>query len=106
MMNFIDAAQLLGWRTMHISDSRKMVNRDGQLQMVGDIECKGWPDIVACHRPTGRMIAVEVKKELEQLTPEQEEWLEDLAACGADTFVLRPSLWDAGVALLRRPIAA
>jgi hypothetical protein len=47
-------------------------------------------------------VAVEVKKELGKLTPAQDEWLTTLSLCGVETFVLRPSTFDEGVALLRR----
>lgn len=106
MQNFIDAAVLLGWRTMHIADSRRMVRQGGQTALVGDSGCKGWPDVFLAHRRTGRLLAVEVKKELEHPTPEQQEWLDDLAACGVETFVLRPSGWDVAVSRLRVPVAA
>ncbi len=106
MAAFMDAARLLGWRPMHISDSRRMVNRAGRMELVGDSECKGWPDVFLAHPATGRLMAVEVKKELAKVTPEQEDWLGVLGACGVETLVLRPSGWDAAVAMLRRRLAA
>lgn len=102
-VDFAEAAGYLGWRFMHISDSRKVVRRDGKDIAVGDEECKGWPDLFLAHPRSGRLLAVEVKRELEKVTPEQQAWLDDLAACGVATFVLRPSTWDEGEALLREP---
>lgn len=102
MDQFIDAARLLGWKAMHISDSRRVVNRGGRTQVVGDSECKGWPDVFLAHPSTGRLLAVEVKRELGKVTPDQDEWLRALTACGVETMVLRPSGWDAAVARLRR----
>lgn len=102
MTNFMDAAGLLGWKVMHISDSRRMVNRGGRVEIVGDADCKGWPDVFLCHPATGRVMAVEVKKETGKLTDDQVDWLEALDDCSVETFVLRPSGWDAAIARLRR----
>lgn len=103
MENYMDAARTLGWKVMHVSDSRRMVNSGGRLIMVGDNECKGWPDLFLCHPRTGRLLAVEVKKEVgSPVTDEQQEWLDVLGICGVETFVLRPSSWEDGASLLRR----
>lgn len=106
MAAFVDAAQLLGWRTMHVADSRRMVNHGGRMELVGDSGCKGWPDLFLAHPATGRLMAVEVKKELGKVTAEQDDWLGVLAACGVDVVVLRPSGWDEAIARLRRRVAA
>lgn len=106
---FTQTAELLGWRPMHIADSRKVVRSAGQTYLVGDKGCKGWPDVFLVHARTGRALAVEVKNELEDPTPAQQEWLDDLATVpGIETFVLRPSNWSEGRALLtaRRAVAA
>jgi hypothetical protein len=96
-----DAAILLGWKAMHITQSTKVVNSGpGGAHMVGDDECKGWPD--QFFTKGDRALAVEVKRELQHPTPDQVEWLEALAATGIEIFVLRPSNWDEGIALLRR----
>lgn len=102
MARYADAAKLMGWKIMHISDSRQMVRRGGRYVIVGDPECKGWPDLFLCHRRTGRALAVEVKRETEDPSDAQAEWLDTLSLCGIDTFVLRPSNWDEAVDLLRR----
>lgn len=100
--SFVDAARLMGWKHMHVSDSRRMVRKQGQLVMVGDAECKGWPDLFLAHEATGRILIVEVKRETERLSDEQKVWFRVLEACGLTTFVLRPSNYDEGLALLRR----
>jgi hypothetical protein len=83
-----------------------MVNSGGRLALVGDIECKGWPDLFLAHARTGRLLAVEVKKELGKPTPEQEQWLAVLSACGVESMILRPSGWDFAISRLRRRVAA
>lgn len=101
MASFMEAARLQGWRAMHVNDSRRMVTRGGHQVLVGDSDCKGWPDLFLAHPRSGRLLAVEVKKELGRLTEEQLSWLSDLGACDVETFVLRPSTYDEGLALLR-----
>lgn len=105
---FMDAARLLGWHAMHISDSRRITNRGGRTEVVGDSDCKGWPDLFLAHPPSGRLMAVEVKVEdpnRGKVSPEQQVWLDALAACGVEAFVLRPSGLDAAIARLRRQAA-
>lgn len=102
---FVAAAMLLGWKVMHVSDSRRMVNHKGRYVLVGDSACKGWPDLFLAHPATGRLLAVEVKVEdpnRGKVTDDQQEWLDALSQCGVETFVLRPSLWSEGAALLKR----
>lgn len=100
--SFVSAARLLGWKLMHVSDSRRMVRKEGQLVMVGDAECKGWPDLFLAHEATGRILVVEIKTETDKLKPDQAEWLRVLDACNLTTIVVRPSNYDEGLALLRR----
>lgn len=109
MEAFMKAARMMGWKVMHVSDSRRMVNRGGKMVLVGDAECKGWPDLFLAHKATGRIMAVEVKVEdpnRGKVTPEQADWLDVLRACGVETLVLRPSGLDRAVAMLRRRAAA
>lgn len=109
MNSFMDAARLMGWDVMHVTDSRKMVNHGGKMVLVGDPDCKGWPDLFMAHARTGRLVAIEVKVEdpnRGRVTAEQEHWLKVLSACGVECMILRPSTWDECMARLRRRAAA
>lgn len=70
-------AARLGWhRRYHTFDSRRSTY--------------GFPDLVLVRRP--RLIFAELKTETGRLTRDQQDWLEDLDACGpAETYVWRPS---------------
>lgn len=77
-----------GYLTCHISDSRMIVNIGGRFQLVADPECAGFPDVIAVHRETGHMVAIECKRPGEKPRPNQVDWLATLAAAGADTYVM------------------
>jgi hypothetical protein len=49
-------------------------------------EGKGFPDILALHKETGRRIAAEVKVGHDTLKPEQREWLELMDKCGFESY--------------------
>lgn len=49
----------------------------------------GWPDEVFCKPP--RVVFVELKTEKGRISPAQRKWLRNLAACGQEVCVLRPS---------------
>jgi hypothetical protein len=51
----------------------------------------GFPDLVMVRRP--RIVFAEVKREDGKTTAEQAAWLEDLAACGQESYLWRPSDW-------------
>jgi hypothetical protein len=77
-----------GWRTMHISDSRMVVNIAGRFCLAADPHCAGWPDIFAVHEATGRMVAIECKRRGQRPRPNQVAWLDILAVGGVATFVV------------------
>lgn len=79
-----------GWLATHISDSRKLVTRNGRKILAPDQECAGVPDITALHPATGRRVMVEVKTGAGELTAKQSEWLEAGRECGFEVFVTRP----------------
>jgi hypothetical protein len=64
----------------------------------------GWPDLLLW-RP-GRVIAVELKSATGELTSEQTEVLESLAAAGIETHVWRPDDLDVIASTLSRRAAA
>jgi hypothetical protein len=61
---------------------------------------RGWPDIALCRPP--RLILAELKSEFGKVTPQQAEWLADLARCpGVEVYLWRPSDFERIVELLR-----
>lgn len=59
----------------------------------------GWPDLVLCKPP--RLIFAELKAERGRVMPAQQGWLDDLAACGQEVYVWRPSDWAVIVGVLQ-----
>ena len=49
----------------------------------------GFPDLVLCRPPD--VIFAELKSNKGKLRPEQEDWIENLQACGMRVYVWRPS---------------
>ncbi len=76
MAQVIHIAKLRKWKVMHIHDSRKSSG-------------SGWPDLAMVR--AGRFVAAELKVGVNRPTADQLEWLEDLAGCGLETFLWRPS---------------
>jgi hypothetical protein len=54
----------------------------------------GAPDLLLC-RP-GRLLAVVLKRDHARPSPAQQDWLDRLAACGAEVYVWRPANWSSG----------
>ena len=78
------AAHLYGWATYHTRRS--------------DRSEKGWPDLVLCRPP--RILFVELKTNLSQVSPDQLFWLHALQDCNLVTRVWRPQDWDMIVQVL------
>lgn len=71
-------ARLHRWRTFHALDSRGST--------------PGWPDLAMVRR--GRFVLAELKTATGRVSPAQQDWLTDLAACpGAEVHLWRPSDW-------------
>lgn len=51
---------------------------------------------------SGELIFVELKTDIGKLTPKQVEWLSLLKACGCETYLWRPSMWDEIIARLQQ----
>ena len=62
---------------------------------------KGFPDLVLCRPP--RLIFAELKSDKGTVKPEQQAWLDDLAAAGQEAHVWRPRDVEAVVACLASP---
>jgi hypothetical protein len=80
-----DALRVGRWRWTHF---RPAQDRHGKWKtaLTGDA---GWPDY---HAVRGHeVVAIEAKGRYEQPKPEQQEWLDQLAAAGVTTFVANPA---------------
>jgi hypothetical protein len=71
----VQFATLHGWATMHQLHSRGTE--------------AGWPDLVLIRPP--ELLIVELKSERGKVSAAQQRWLADLAACGVETALWRPS---------------
>lgn len=75
----LDAARYLGFRCYHTYDSRR--------------SAPGFPDLM-CVRD-GRLLAIECKTATGKVSPEQAEWLAELALVpGVVALIARPDDWD------------
>ena len=52
---------------------------------------KGFPDLVLRKIDQKRIVFAELKSEKGVVTPSQQEWYNDLKACGQETYIWRPS---------------
>lgn len=84
-----DLLDLLGYGWSHW---RALRNSRGiwQVPVEGPIGV-GWPDLFALRPRDRRLVALELKRELEDPTPEQMSVLGQLEACGVGVRVIRPS---------------
>lgn len=80
----IEAARLLGWRVYHTHDSRRSE--------------PGWPDLALVR---DRLVMAELKTANGRVSTAQEGWLDALQAAGVETYLWRPSDWDAVIATLK-----
>jgi hypothetical protein len=88
----LDLARILGWRTIHIRPARTAHGWRTAVQGDGI----GWPDVVAVRG--SRIVAAELKASKGRTTPEQDAWLEALAATGAETHVWKPEHYPDAIA--------
>jgi hypothetical protein len=87
----IRLATIGGWRHHHQFNAR----RSG----------KGWPDLTLVRPP--ELVIAELKTERGRVSDEQKGWLADLAACGVEVYVWRPSdLEQVSARLVTSPRAA
>jgi hypothetical protein len=56
-------------------------------------EGKGWPDLIALHKTSGRRLAIEVKVGHDTLKPEQKDWLELMDRCGFEAYCWNDKDW-------------
>lgn len=79
-------ARRLGWRVAHAGKGQ--VGAEGHFVTP---MAKGWPDLFLLNefRAPYRM-AIELKRELGEVEPEQQEWLDLMNRCGIPAMVIRP----------------
>lgn len=70
-------AQLCGWRVYHTHDSRRSE--------------PGFPDLAMVHPGQKRIVFAELKTATGRTTAEQDAWLVDLDAAGAEAYLWRPA---------------
>lgn len=87
-----------GWRWYHAPDNKPIRARSGKTY-VQNIRA-GYPDLTAVRGP--RLLYIELKRQGPQgvVTPEQQAWLDDFAAAGAEVYVWRPGDIEAARATL------
>jgi len=62
---------------------------------------RGFPDLVLANPEQKRVIFAELKSDKGKVTPQQEEWLSTLKACGQTVYVWRPADIEAIAEILR-----
>ena len=82
-------AHLYRWKVAHF---RKARTKRGWITAVG-ADGKGWPDLLLCNERLRITIARELKVPPNKTTPEQDDWLRVLCACGIDAKVWTPLDW-------------
>lgn len=78
-------ASLFGWLKFHTYDARRSE--------------EGFPDLILLRPP--RLVVSELKKMGEDPRAEQLGWLRSFRACGAETYIWRPSDFDQVMEILR-----
>ena len=96
-------AEILGYRPVHFKTS---LTAKGQHLTTYEGMGKGYPDLFIARSPTAtqapRLIWAELKAGKNKLDPEQEEYLNFLRSCGAETYLWRDTDWEQVVEVLRR----
>jgi hypothetical protein len=93
----IQLASRLGWLCLHIRPGRTVAGWRTCVQGQG----KGFPDVLAVHKVSGRIFVAELKSNHGRLSPEQEIWLQLFRAAGIPAYVWTPKNWGAIEDVLR-----
>jgi hypothetical protein len=80
-------ARLRGWRGYHTRKSY------GVVMGVSPSDAYGWPDWAFWHPRKGLFMLRELKSQSGVVLPRQKQVIAELAACGVDCKVWRPSDW-------------
>jgi hypothetical protein len=98
--SIIDLAHVLGYKVHHDRPARQ-ADGSWRTHIQGDT---GFPDLVLAHKQKGRVIYIECKSESGKVSPEQQDWLDTLAACeNAEVYTSKPSEWEYIKAVLMLP---
>jgi hypothetical protein len=92
MTSVIELAHLLGWRHFHdnATNAPRQCWHCGRKSIVPR-NAPGWPDLVLVRRP--RVLFCELKREGSAPSPDQQAWLDELAACGQEVYVWTNQDW-------------
>lgn len=77
-------ARKRGWRIAHAS---RVETPQGWRTAMS----KGWPDLFLMRESDGRVLVIELKKELEEPDDDQLVWLALFNVCGIPAVVVKPS---------------
>ena len=88
----VELFRLYNWRFMHMSPAR---TGKGAWVTRTNPEGVGFPDYIAVHEETQRILFAELKDEKSEPTPAQKAWLGDLGVCdNLEVFLWRPSMLE------------
>lgn len=96
----VDTLHLHGWKVAHF---RTSMTAGGRHMTAIQYDARGFPDLVCTHAGAGDVMVIECKREYEQATPEQLQWLTWFEAVGIDAYVYRPSQVDEMIARVAAP---
>lgn len=106
MEQVIDLAHLLGWKCAHFRSVR-VQRRDGSVfyQTPVQADGTGFVDLVLVHPDKRRTLFCELKSDKGKPSPEQQEWLNWLAADNEnEVYLWAPADWpEIEEVLLRKP---
>jgi hypothetical protein len=81
-------ATALGW--LHVGFRPAQTAHGWRTPGTGEL-AKGWPDLFLVRPRDARVLVLELKRQTERPTADQDWVLEQLALCGLDVMVVRPS---------------
>lgn len=96
-----DLSAMYGWLHMHVRPAQ--TTQGWRTPVTGQLG-KGWPDLTLVNPMRRRTLAVEVKREFEPLSADQEYVHTMLRAAGWTVFVWRPSDMSSGA--IQKELAA
>lgn len=90
----MDRAQRRGWKVAHAGRGAVSETAAGEQVWITPMS-PGWPDLFMARGPykgrPARVLAIELKRETNNLEPEQIEWLQLLNAAGVPAVEVKPS---------------
>lgn len=84
----VDRAKRRGWKVAHAGRGIAAFDAQGNPVFVTPM-AKGWPDLVLLRPP--RILVIELKREDNDVTPEQLEWLQLFNGCNIPAIIVKPS---------------